>query len=217
MSQTIIENVPVLSRPPGELAPRENPVGVDQETAVADLVAGIESGQIDPCSLNMFGRQSCVEQLSMDGMTNGEIARFLKVSERTVKRDLAAVRREAALEPSWLLGDELIGEMQRLTLAAVRRLTRMSGEPSLPPYARLWAQEAVVRTYDRFIGAAQRMKYIEPGEGRIRWQREMERRVRLEAARQAELEAQAAKARAKRERREQRLAAETAGQSEAPA
>ena len=117
-------------------------------------------------------RQQCVGHLTLEGFTSGEIAQLMRISERTVRRDRAAVRQTDALAPARSLGDELLGEFQRLTLASVQRLTRLARDPEAPHYARMWAEESIVRIYQRFIDTAHRLRYIEDGRARLAHQRD---------------------------------------------
>ena len=46
------------------------------------------------------------------------------MSERTVRRDRSAARKDDAIAPDIYLGDELLGEYHRLTMASIQRLIR---------------------------------------------------------------------------------------------
>ncbi|MEX1088489.1 MAG: hypothetical protein WEC36_18130 [Phycisphaeraceae bacterium] len=102
-----------------------------------------------------------------EGFTTGDMAALLKTHERMVWRDRAAIRKEDALEPSETLGDELLGEYQALTRASVQRLSRLSRDATTPAYARLWAEEAIVRVQQRFIETVHRLQYLSEGKTRI--------------------------------------------------
>lgn len=62
--------------------------------------------------------------LTTDGFSSSEIGSLLKMSERTVRRDRSAARKDDAIAPDIYLGDELLGEYHRLTMASIQRLIR---------------------------------------------------------------------------------------------
>jgi hypothetical protein len=43
----------------------------------------------------------------------------------------------------------------------------MAADHSTPPYARLWAEDAIGRTYQRFIETVRRLQYIDTGRLRL--------------------------------------------------
>lgn len=135
---------------------------------VASLVHELHAGRMDVAELSAAERRLCVEHLTMEGFSAAEIGRLMGVSDRTVRRDRAAIRRRHALAPSLKLGDELLGEFQRHVLAAMQRLMRLSNDTEASPYARLWAQEAAVRSYQRLLDTAHRLGYFPTGARRIK-------------------------------------------------
>jgi len=136
-----------------------------------ELLRNLSVGAIDPETLPIETRRRCVEHLTHQAFTNDEIAELMRVTERTIQRDRAALRKETRLEPDRRLGDELLGEYERIVSACVARLTRLARDPSVHPYARLWADEAMSKTYARFIDAAYRLNYFESGRERLNHQR----------------------------------------------
>ncbi len=120
----------------------------------------------------METRQRCVDHLTHEGFSTTEIAELMKISVRTVRRDRSAIRKDHALTPDLALGDELLGEFQRLILASIQRLVRLAHDVNTPPFARLWAEEAIVRNYQRLIDTAHRMNYLADGSRRLTHQRE---------------------------------------------
>ena len=167
------EDAPVKTIPPQRSAEVEAASVPEADTildnrTVTELVAAINDGQVSPESLPMAKRQQCVDRLTLDGFSNSDIAELMHISERTVRRDRAAIRRDHAVEPDRRLGDELMGEFQRLILASVQRLVRLANDPQTPAYARLWVEEAIVRNYQRLIDTAHRLHYFENGAQRLR-------------------------------------------------
>ncbi len=134
---------------------------------IPDLVHRLHAGELDPAELSPDLRRQCVDHLALEGFSAADTGELLRLSVRTVQRDRAATRREHALPPSLTLGDEMLGEYQRLTLASVERLTRLARDPDTPPYARLWAEEAINRMYQRLILTARRLHHLDDGSKRL--------------------------------------------------
>lgn len=137
------------------------------EPSVADLVRDLHEGRIAVDDLPTERRRECVSHLTLEGFSSAQIAGLLKVSDRQVRRDRAAVRKDEAVTPDLKLGDELLGEFQRIALASIQRLTRLCGDAAQPVYARLWAEEAIVRIHQRLIQTAQRIHYLCDGQRRL--------------------------------------------------
>jgi len=135
---------------------------------IIEIVRRLQEGALVPADLDPALRRQCVMHLTVLGFSTSEIAELLTIADRTVRRDRAAIRREEALEPSPTLGDELLGEFQRLALASVQRLTRMAADHSTPAYARLWAEDAIARIYQRFLETVRRLGYLQTGALRLR-------------------------------------------------
>lgn len=161
-SSSLPEAEPAAPRSAVVAPPRDlemlGPVAILQE---------IHEGRVAPDEIPLDLRQRIVAHLVTQGYRNDEIALFLRVSERTVRRDRAAVRELEAMRPTLTLGDELLGEFESFTLGSVARLTRLACDPSAAPYARLWAEDAASRIYDRFLRAARDLDYLQDGKSRL--------------------------------------------------
>ena len=140
--------------------------------SVHDLIQELSAGRRSADDLLPAQRRLCVDHLTDEGFTNTDIARVLRVSARTVTRDRLAARRDHAVQPDCYLGDELLGEYERLTLVGIARLTRLTRDSDTPAYARLWAEEAIHKMYQRFIDTAHRLKYLATGSSRLQQQRD---------------------------------------------
>lgn len=138
-----------------------------EDCTVAELVRRISDGAVDVDDLPPDLRRECVSHLTVEGFSSSEIAVLLKMSDRTVRRDRAAARQDDAIVPDLYLGDELLGEYHRLTLASIQRLTRLARDADTPPYARLWAEESMSRCYQRLIEIARKLNYTESGRERL--------------------------------------------------
>ena len=176
-SETIAESTPCSTEARDPLGrgceeKTDENLPVNDHLIIAELVRQLHAGKIATETLTPEMRRQCVAQLSLEGFTNSEIAQLMRISERTVRRDRLTARRDDALAPGRSLGDELLGEFQRLTLASIQRLTRLARDAETPAYARMWAEESMVRIYQRFLDTAHRLRYFEDGRARLAYQRD---------------------------------------------
>jgi transposase-like protein len=137
-----------------------------------DLLQRIHAGHLDPAKLSAADRRRCVEHLCEQAFASSEIATLLNVSPRTVRRDRAAIRRQGALAPDAALGDELLGEYERLAQTSNAHLARLARGPDTPANIRVRAERAIMLNFRDLIHTAQRLRYLEDGSRRLREQRE---------------------------------------------
>lgn len=94
---------------------------------VLTIIQRIKDGLFDPKLLSKDQRQQCVEVLSCEGLTEVSIAQILKVSTKTITRDIQVIRDRNALEPNVDLVKQLVGELlqyARIHRAYLMRLAR---------------------------------------------------------------------------------------------
>ncbi len=84
---------------------------MDNDKPVLSLLQQIQSGQIDPRDLSKEVRQQVVEALILEGSSVPQIAQILQVSDKTIRRDVAAIKERNALSPSLDLAKKLIGDL----------------------------------------------------------------------------------------------------------
>ncbi len=80
------------------------------ETSAAEIIQQIKVGALDPHILNKEQRQQCVEALYFEAISPSGIAQFLKVSDRTIRRDMEDIRVWHALNPDPDLARRIIGD-----------------------------------------------------------------------------------------------------------
>jgi len=92
------------------------------QSPTLDLLQAIMNGQVDPSSLSGHLRLGCVEVIRASGRSVAEIAKILKIGERTVKRDLKLLRKSQAqaLTPQYI--NEQRGELLRYANLAFQGL-----------------------------------------------------------------------------------------------
>lgn len=103
----------------GDMAPGDN-------ESTSDLIQRIKLGTLDPAILEKEQRQACIEALFFESLPQAGIAQFLKVSDRTVRRDLEEIRGRNALSPDPDLAREIIGEFVLMTRVHVGNLMKLA-------------------------------------------------------------------------------------------
>jgi hypothetical protein len=82
-----------------------------EKVSVQDILQRIRDGLLNSRSLSKQSRQACVEVLAFDGWLLSSIAKFFKVSDRTICRDFEDIRKKIAVEATPELTKILIGEL----------------------------------------------------------------------------------------------------------
>jgi len=100
---------------------------IDPERSAVQLLQEVNSGLLDPKMLDKPNRQRCVELLIAEGYGYQHISQVLKISEKTVSRDMKEIRSRNELTPSIEFAKETIGDLFRQGLnhhAYLMRLAR---------------------------------------------------------------------------------------------
>lgn len=71
----------------------------------------IQDGSVDPRNFPKSSRQICVETLRLEGYQTSAIAHVLRVSDRTIRRDIKEIRKRNILEPDINFAKEIMAEL----------------------------------------------------------------------------------------------------------
>src|SRR3989338_4222869 len=139
---------------------KNNPTTPD-DISVHSILSEIKNGTIDPAVLTKPVRQLCVEALFLQGHTSFSLAQLLKVSDKTIRRDLQEIYEKNALHPSAALAKELIGECLQKARAHHSRLMRLARgeEGSLQEKAQ--AEYLAWRTLKETMALLQSLGYLQ--------------------------------------------------------
>lgn len=96
----------------------------DSGDAVSELFRRLKAGEIATAGLMKGRRQRLVEQLTAEGYLTGEISELLEVSDRTVRRDLRAIRISNSVERDPEAVKELVGRLVWQADASVSQTRR---------------------------------------------------------------------------------------------
>jgi predicted transcriptional regulator len=83
-----------------------------KEISVLNLLQKIQSGAVDPRDMDKEVRKQVVEALACEGSSVPQIAQILKVSDKTIRRDLSSIKENNAFSPSIEMAKKLIGDMR---------------------------------------------------------------------------------------------------------
>ncbi len=100
----------------------------DQEGggSVLSFIQQIREGTVSPKSISKDMRHEIVELLFVQGQDVPTIAQFLKVCDKTVRRDLSEIREKNALSPDPKFVKSTIGELFVLSQQHISHLMRLS-------------------------------------------------------------------------------------------
>lgn len=139
----------------------------DDTPIILETLRGIRSGTLDPRSLDRPTRRLCVEFLFTQGKSVPEVASILKRSERTIFRDLDAIREANAIECDPRLVETFVGELVGEARRVVSELTKMSNNPAVQDGVRELAIRDRFHVLDRLGARLQRLGYLPEASHRI--------------------------------------------------
>lgn len=82
-----------------------------EEQSIMDLIQSIKDNNFDPKHLGKEQRLQCVEALICEGITESMISKLLKVSTKTISRDLHIIRERNAISPNIDFAKQIVGEL----------------------------------------------------------------------------------------------------------
>jgi len=131
-----------------------------EDQPVLVMINQIKDRQLPPKSLSSEDRRRCVEVLRGEGYNLAEIGRILQCSERTIRRDLQALRAEHALSPDPHLAEQFVGNLVKEAEASVAHLRRLARESSASVMERLMAESSAWKVYREMIEKLQSLGYL---------------------------------------------------------
>lgn len=139
----------------------------DAEPGVLDLISKIKSGATAPQNINAQTRQCCVEYLHAEGVSVPEIAKLMGYTDRTIRRDLVAIRAENTLHQDPEFAGQIAGELLVETRRAMEQLARLLRDKAATPTDRIAASKARVELLERAIARLQSLGYLPTATHRI--------------------------------------------------
>lgn len=95
------------------------PLDQKPEKPILDMIQQIKDGKLDPRTLDKEERQCCLEVMLQEGLVVPTLAQILKMSDKTIRRDIKDIRLRNSFTPSVDFLKETAGEL--LTYARIHR------------------------------------------------------------------------------------------------
>ena len=112
------------------------------DRSVLSVIGDIQRGAIDAKSLGIEDRRRCVVHLTSEGYSAAETAQILKVTERTIARDRAVIRRANAIERDPKMIGEMVGQLVTQADTCLQRIRRVTRERDTPSNVRVEGEKA---------------------------------------------------------------------------
>lgn len=138
----------------------ENSSQNPEEESILIIIQKIKDELSDPRLLSKEQRQQCVEVLNAEGLTEVTIAQILKVSVKTVYRDLLAIQERNALAPNINLVKQIIGELVRKAHIHHAYLMRLARSRDASPAEKAQAEFMSWRILNELVERLQSVGYI---------------------------------------------------------
>jgi len=132
----------------------------NESPGVLALIAAIQDGSLNGKTMEAAGRRACVEHLAAEGYSVVETAGVLRVSERTVARDRAAIAEANALRHDPHLAGRIAGRLLREAEACVSRIRRATRAADTPASAKVQGEQACWQIVGDLSARLQSLGYL---------------------------------------------------------
>lgn len=132
------------------------------------LLRELQNGSRAPAMLSPDSRRACVEHLTSEGYSASETSEVLKVSMRTVYRDLAELRETNAIHRDPTLIDQFVGELVQQARQSISRLRRITRERDCPHATRVEAERNAWTVAREMTETLQRLGFLPTAAQEIR-------------------------------------------------
>jgi len=138
----------------------ETPNQTPDEQPILSLIQRIKNNLFDPKFLTKDQRIQCVEILSGEALTEAAIAQILKVSIKTITRDVQALRERNAQTPSVNFAKQIIGELIHKARLHHGYLMRLARNKEISGPAKVQAEFSAWRVLNELIERLQSLGYL---------------------------------------------------------
>lgn len=132
---------------------------IDDRPAIS-VVRDIQKGAIEATSLAIVDRRRCVEYLTYEGYSVADIGEILKVTERTISRDKAAIRQANAVESDPQMAGQMLGQLLNQADTCIQRIRKVTREKETPANVRIDGEKACWLIYDTLVRRIQSLGYL---------------------------------------------------------
>jgi transposase len=138
---------------------KQKPINPD-EINVHSVLSDLKEGKINPEILNKEARQACVMAFMLEGHQASSIAALLKVSDKTIQRDIKELCAKNALEPNQTLARELVGEYLQKCRNHHAYLTRLARTKEASLQEKAQAEFLAVQTLHTMMKLLQSLGFL---------------------------------------------------------
>ena len=132
----------------------------DSEYSAVQLLQEINSGVLDANTLSKSSRQRCVELLIAEGYSYQHISQVLKISEKTVGRDMKEIKMRNELTPSIEFAKETIGDLFQQGLNHHAYLMRLARSKDATNSEKIQAEFSAWRVLRELVERMQSLGYL---------------------------------------------------------
>jgi DNA-binding CsgD family transcriptional regulator len=132
----------------------------DTERSALQIIQEINSGLTNPKLLDKQGRQQCVEFLIAEGYTYPQIGQVLKVSERTVIRDVKEIRARNEMVPNIEFAKQFVGDLFHKAMNHHSFLVRLARAKDASPAEKIQAEFASWKILKELVEKLQTLGYL---------------------------------------------------------
>jgi hypothetical protein len=131
-----------------------------EELSILAGLQKIKDGLLDPKAISKEDRQSYVEVLLGEEYTEVQIAEILKVSDKTIQRDIKDIREKNSLSPGVTQAKQIIGDFFKKAMLHHGRLVRLSREKGTSDENKIRAEFLSWTILKEMIAAMQSLGYL---------------------------------------------------------
>ncbi len=124
------------------------------------LLRELQSGSLSAATLSKEARLACVEHLTLEGYSVGEIAEVLQASTRTIHRNRKQIRSSHAVERDPELVETMVGQLIQHAEQSVSKLRRIARERDCPHAARVEAEKGSWTICRELVESLQRLGHL---------------------------------------------------------
>lgn len=130
------------------------------ESSVMQLLQEINSGITNPKLLDKQSRQRCISLLTAEGYTYPQIGQVLKISERTVSRDVKEIRTRNEMVPNIEFAKQFVGELFQKAMNHRSFLVRLARAKDTSPTEKIQAESAAWKILRELAEKLQTLGYL---------------------------------------------------------
>jgi len=141
--------------------------GGKQQLGSLDLLEQIQAGSLDPRCISKDDRLLVVRFLIGEGYSTAEMAKVLRVSERTVERDRKELREGNAIQHDPQLPGRFAGQLILEAEQSMQQIRKAIRGANVPPAVKADGYHRCFQIMNELCQSLQRLSYLPPATQRI--------------------------------------------------